>query len=113
MHRFLLFILLAFSTGCRTTPKNGILSPVQVLVIFTINEKGTTEDMHVVSSPSRELSADAIASVKKWSFEPAVENVIPVKNTVEYLITFRSEGSFKYQPKPDKASLIFNGNQRN
>lgn len=91
MYRFLLALIIVFFSGCRTTPKYEFSSPVTVVVRFTINEKGTTENIHIMSDSPKEFNVAVINKVKTWHFKPEIKNGIPIKRTVECPVTFTPE----------------------
>jgi len=61
-----------------------------VIVAVTISDKGQVVDAKVVSAePAGFFEKVAIESVKKWSFEPGIENGKNVSSTIKQKINFK------------------------
>lgn len=58
-------------------------------VRFTINEKGKTQDIHIVDSRGDHFGGNTVYAVRFWRFEPALKDGAPVACEAEYEIYFR------------------------
>jgi TonB family protein len=59
-----------------------------VVVGFTITASGAVANPVVVSSTDRELERPALAAVRKWKFEPAMDNGVAVSVKAVQPISF-------------------------
>jgi TonB family protein len=49
-----------------------------VLISFTVNQRGNTEDVHVVQSIGGAVDNEAVTAAKRWKFRPALYNDLPI-----------------------------------
>lgn len=77
-----------------------------VTVAFTIQPDGSTADIRIVNSePPGVFDNAARAAVRRWLFQPATTNGMPVASNVSQTLIFRPPAGAAAQPKPpsDKA----------
>jgi protein TonB len=73
-------------------PRDAMMSGTQgyVVVEFTINLEGGTQDISVVdASPQRTFDQAARRAVSRWKFQPLIENGQPVEKRVQRRIDFK------------------------
>jgi protein TonB len=61
-----------------------------VELLFTVSETGEVDDIEVVEASSPELEESAVNAVRRWRFEPYLEQgrPIPVRSGIRF--TFQS-----------------------
>lgn len=59
-----------------------------VTVVFTVNERGRTEDVEILSSSSRLFNQAVLRAVRNWKFEPPVREGKPEPVRIEHTIRF-------------------------
>lgn len=65
-----------------------------VLVAFDVNERGETENAHVIDSTNRCLNKSALAAVEKWKYRPKIVDGKPVpRKGAQTLIAYELDGS--------------------
>ena len=85
-------VLVALSTPSPDYPREAALAGTQgfVVVEFTINSEGSTQDINVVeASPQRVFDTAARRAVSRWKFQPVLENGNPVTKRVQRRIDFK------------------------
>lgn len=64
-----------------------------VVVEFTINAQGRTEDISVVESePRGAFDSEARRAVSRWTFKPALQNGRPVPQRIRHTLEFDLQG---------------------
>lgn len=84
--------LVPLSTPAPEYPREAMISGTQgyVVVEFTINLEGGTQDISVVeASPQRTFDQAARRAVARWKFQPLLENGQPVEKRVQRRIDFK------------------------
>jgi protein TonB len=84
--------LVPLATPAPEYPRDAMMSGTQgyVVVEFTINLDGGTQDISVVdASPQRTFDQAARRAVARWKFQPLVENGQPVEKRVQRRIDFK------------------------
>lgn len=84
--------LVPLATPAPEYPRDAMMSGTQgyVVVEFTINLEGGTQDISVVdASPQRTFDQAARRAVSRWKFQPLVENGQPVEKRVQRRIDFK------------------------
>jgi protein TonB len=84
--------LVPLSTPAPDYPRDAMVAGTQgyVLVEFTINLEGSTQDVTVVeASPQRVFDQAARRAVMRWKFEPLLEGGTPVEKRVQRRIDFK------------------------
>jgi len=61
------------------------------VVVFTINEKGRTENLRVVEQRGRYFAGNTVRSMKYWHFEPALKDGLPVATEAVIRFDFTGE----------------------
>lgn len=65
-----------------------------VIVEFTINGQGGTEDISVVEAePRGSFDSEARRAVGRWTFEPALRDGRPVSQRIRHTLEFKLEGN--------------------
>jgi protein TonB len=84
--------LVPLATPAPDYPRDAMMSGTQgyVVVEFTINLEGGTQDISVVdASPQRTFDQAARRAVSRWKFQPLIENGQPVEKRVQRRIDFK------------------------
>lgn len=84
--------LVPLSTPAPDYPRDAMVAGTQgyVLVEFTINLEGSTQDVTVVeASPQRVFDQAARRAVMRWKFQPLVDGGTPVEKRVQRRIDFK------------------------
>jgi len=84
--------LVPLATPAPEYPRDAMMSGTQgyVVVEFTINLEGGTQDIAVVdATPQRTFDQAARRAVSRWKFKPLVENGQPVEKRVQRRIDFK------------------------
>lgn len=84
--------LVPLSTPAPDYPRDAMVAGTQgyVLVEFTINLEGATQDVTVVdASPQRVFDQAARRAVMRWKFQPLLEGGMPVEKRVQRRIDFK------------------------
>ena len=84
--------LVPLATPAPEYPRDAMMSGTQgyVVVEFTINLEGGTQDISVVdASPQRTFDQAARRAVARWKFQPLLENGQPVEKRVQRRIDFK------------------------
>jgi protein TonB len=84
--------LVPLSTPAPDSPRDAMMAGTQgyVVVEFTINLEGGTQDITVVdASPQRTFDQAARRAVSRWKFQPLRENGQPVEKRVQRRIDFK------------------------
>ena len=77
-------------------PREALLSREEgyVIVEFTINGQGETEDISVVEAePRGSFDREARRAVGRWRFEPALRDGRPVPQRIRHTLEFKLEGN--------------------
>lgn len=84
--------LVPLATPAPEYPRDAMVAGTQgyVLVEFTINLEGSTQDIAVVdASPQRVFDQAARRAVSRWKFQPLLEDGTPVEKRVQRRIDFK------------------------
>jgi TonB family protein len=84
--------LVPLATPAPEYPRDAMMAGTQgyVVVEFTINLEGGTQDITVVdASPQRTFDQAARRAVSRWKFQPLLENGQPVEKRVQRRIDFK------------------------
>lgn len=84
--------LVPLATPAPEYPRDAMMAGTQgyVVVEFTINLEGGTQDIAVVdASPQRTFDQAARRAVSRWKFQPLLENGQPVEKRVQRRIDFK------------------------
>lgn len=95
---------LAASDSCATSPRSlsktnptypetARRSHIEGMVVLglTVGKDGSRHDLHIVKSPSDDLSQAAMAAVSQWKFEPGTYQGNPVDVELNVEVNFRLE----------------------
>lgn len=69
-------------------PTKGFRISGAVLIGLVVGSNGEPRDVHVVKSLEKEIDESAVAAVRKWRFEPARKDGVPVAVRVSVEIRF-------------------------
>ena len=84
--------LVPLATPAPDYPREAMMAGTQgyVVVEFTINTEGGTQDITVVdASPQRTFDQAARRAVSRWKFQPLLENGQPIEKRVQRRIDFK------------------------
>ena len=85
-------VLVPLTTPAPEYPRDAMISGTQgfVVVEFTVNTEGATQDIAVVdASPQRVFDQAARRAVSRWKFQPLLQNGMPIERRVQRRIDFK------------------------